>query len=318
MGLLQNPTVSVVIPTRNRPDLVQRAITSALDQSFRDLEVIVVVDGPDPVTSRQLAQIKDERLFVISLDDSVGGAEARNVGARHARGKWIALLDDDDEWLPKKIARQLAAAEQSGKSRTLVTSKYLERRIDSKVDMIRPRRLPRKNERISDYMFDYLCYFQTSTFFCSRELFLEIPFKAGLKNFQDIDWFLRVNSDPTVNLVILPEPLSVYYAPEVRAGITRNLGWEARLKWGQDNRALMSRRAYARFIVGSCVGRAVQDGCSFGVFRQLLYECAVVGSPTPRLLAVFFGMCVVNTKMRRLIRDKFFLSASSPSIGIGS
>jgi glycosyltransferase involved in cell wall biosynthesis len=317
MGLLRNPEVSVVIPTRNRPDLVQRAIVSALHQSFRDLEVIVVVDGPDPATCEELAQISDPRLTIISLEESVGGAEARNVGARHARGEWIALLDDDDEWLPKKIEIQIEAAVKSGKSRILVTSKYLERRA-GKVDMIRPRRLPRKNERISDYMFDYLCYFQTSTFFCPRELFLEIPFKAGLKNFQDIDWFLRLNSDPTVNLVIVPKTLSVYYAPEVRAGITRNLGWEARLKWGQDNRELMSRRAYSRFIVGSCVGRAVQDGCGFNVFRRLFYECAVVGSPTPRLLAVFFGMCIVNTKIRRMIRDKFFLSASSQSIEIGS
>lgn len=309
MGLLQNPKVSVVIPTRNRPELVQRAIESALNQSFENLEVIVVIDGPDPATNRHLAQIQDERLIVLSLEEGVGGAEARNIGGRHARGQWVALLDDDDEWLPTKIARQLAVAETSGTSRTLVTSKYLERRT-GKVDMIRPRRLPRKKERISDYMFDYLCYFQTSTFFCSRELFLDIPFKIGLKSFQDIDWFLHINSDPTVKLIIVPEPLSIYYAPETRAGITRNLGWETRLKWGQENRSLMSRRAYSRFIVGSCVGRAVQDGCSFSVFRQLFYECAFVGSPTPRLLCVFVGMCVVNTKMRRLIRDKFFLSAS--------
>jgi len=296
---------------------VRRAILSALNQSFADIEVIVVIDGPDPVSSKLLAEIEDLRLLIVELEESVGGAEARNLGGRRARGQWIALLDDDDEWLPEKIATQLAAAEQSGKRRTLVTSKYLERRT-GKVDMIRPRRLPRKNERISDYMFDYLCYFQTSTFFCERKLFLDRPFRSDLKSFQDIDWFLHLNSDPTVNLIIVPEPLSIYYAPEVRAGITRNLGWEARLKWGKDNRSLMSRRAYSRFIVGSCVGRAVQDGCSLSVFRQLFYEFAVVGSPTPRLLAIFLGMCVVNTKLRRLIRDKFFLSASSQSVGIGS
>src|ERR1700754_1699836 len=238
MVLLQDPKVSVVIPTRNRPELVQRALISALSQSFKNLEVIVVIDGSDPSTRAQLSEIKDHRLTVVALEESVGGAEARNVGARHARGQWIALLDDDDEWLPGKIATQLALAEQSGNSRTLVTSLYLERR-PGKVDMVRPRRLPRKDERITDYMFDYLCYFQTSTFFCSRELFLDISFTAGLKNFQDIDWFLRVSSNPTVNLLIVPKPLSVYYAPELRAGITRNLGWEARLKWGQNNRGLM-------------------------------------------------------------------------------
>ncbi len=59
---------------------------------------------------------------------------------------------------------------------------------------MRPRRLPRPKERICEYMFDFLCYFQTSTFFCSRKLFLEIPFSKELKSFRDMDWFFRVNS----------------------------------------------------------------------------------------------------------------------------
>ena len=192
---LANPTVSALIPTRNRPELVVRAASSALRQSFQSLEVIVVVDGPDHATVKALAKLRDPRLQVIVLPESVGGAEARNVGAGASRGQWIALLDDDDEWLPGKIERQLAAAQASAGTRVLVVSEFLER-SPTREDVVRPRRLPLANEEVCEYMFDFLCYFQTSTFFGSRELFLESPFRRELKSFQDIDWFLHINSDP--------------------------------------------------------------------------------------------------------------------------
>ena len=255
---IEYPIVSAVIPTRSRPGLVMRAAVSALEQTFRGLEVIVVVDGPDQDTLHALAQIRDPRLRVIALEESVGGAEARNVGARSAKGQWIALLDDDDEWLPAKVEKQLEAACSSACSRVLVVSEFIER-SPARSDVVRPRRLPHHGERISEYMFDFLCYFQTSTFFCSRELFLEHPFRRDLKSFQDIDWFLRINSDPTVRLQVVAEPLSVYYSPEQRASITGLLNWERRLRWGQENRTLMTRRAYSRFIVGSCAGPAARD-----------------------------------------------------------
>ena len=102
--------VSVVIPTRNRPQLACRAVSYALQQTYLNLEVIVVVDGPDPATVLALQSLQEPRLHILPLDENVGGSEARNVGARAALGEWIALLDDDDEWVPKKIERQMLLA----------------------------------------------------------------------------------------------------------------------------------------------------------------------------------------------------------------
>jgi glycosyltransferase involved in cell wall biosynthesis len=312
---LQTPIVSAVIPTRNRPGLVVRAVVSALEQSFRGLEVIVVIDGPDQPTLCALAEIRDPRLRVISLEESVGGAEARNIGARAAKGQWIALLDDDDEWLPTKIERQLEAAPSDAVNGVLVVSKFIERSVD-RADVVRPRRLPRPGERISEYMFDFLCYFQTSTFFCSRELFLEIPFRKELKSFQDIDWFLRVTSDPKVRFEVVAESLSVYYSPEQRATITGGLSWQKRLAWGQQNRELMTRRAYSRFIAGSCAGTAARDHAGPRALVRLLVDCVYWGSPTPLSIALLFGAFLVTPKVRRQIRDGFFLD--NPKSGIPS
>jgi glycosyltransferase involved in cell wall biosynthesis len=103
------PEVTVVIPTRFRPELVTRAVGSVLAQTFTDFEVVVVVDGPDDDTRTALAGLGDERIRTIMLAERGGAPNARNVGARSARGRWTAMLDDDDEWLPEKLTRQVAA-----------------------------------------------------------------------------------------------------------------------------------------------------------------------------------------------------------------
>ena len=106
--------VSAVIPTRGRPELLQRAVRSALAQTLREIEVVVVIDGEDPVTSLALESgSQDGRLRVIALAVSVGGSDARNRGVDAARGEWIAFLDDDDEWLPGKLQAQLDAVKAS-------------------------------------------------------------------------------------------------------------------------------------------------------------------------------------------------------------
>ena len=73
-----------------------------------DVEAIVVIDGPDAASQHALARIGDARLRVIALPESVGGSEARNIGARAAASRWIALLDDDDEWLLNKCGAAVA------------------------------------------------------------------------------------------------------------------------------------------------------------------------------------------------------------------
>src|ERR1700756_3334933 len=99
--------VTAVIPTRNRPELVCRAVRSALNQTYPNLEVVVVVDGPDPATVAALEELRHPRVRISALSENVGGSEARNIGAREARGEWVALLDDDDEWLPEKLEKQI-------------------------------------------------------------------------------------------------------------------------------------------------------------------------------------------------------------------
>ncbi len=112
----QPPTVSVVLPTYKRMHLVRRAVHSALWQTFGDLEVIVVDDASPDVTAEVVRQVDDPRLRYVRHETNRGLAAARNTGIAHARGAYIAFLDDDDLWLPDKLEKQLRCFEQSAPS----------------------------------------------------------------------------------------------------------------------------------------------------------------------------------------------------------
>ncbi len=107
------PLVSVVIPTLNRSILLGRAIDTVLAQTYRRVEVVVVDDGSSDGTSQRVAQIGDQRVRYVRHPRTRGLAAARNTGIRHARGQYVALLDDDDEIVAEKLERQLAALHES-------------------------------------------------------------------------------------------------------------------------------------------------------------------------------------------------------------
>jgi glycosyltransferase involved in cell wall biosynthesis len=101
------PAVSVVIPTHNRRGLLPIAIRSVLVQTFQDFEVLVVDDASTDATIDLRREFCDSRLRWLQHDTPRGGAAARNTGIVHSRGEYIAFLDDDDEWYPTKLARQM-------------------------------------------------------------------------------------------------------------------------------------------------------------------------------------------------------------------
>ncbi len=148
---MSDPLISVVIPTRGRPLLVTRAVHSALRQTFDRFEVIVVIDGPDEATRDALRVLADPRLRVIQLGSNGGACAARNRGAEAARGEWIALLDDDDEWLPDKLDAQMQLARSSVYPEPVVAARSIVR--TPRGEFVLPRRLPRRGEPVGDYMF---------------------------------------------------------------------------------------------------------------------------------------------------------------------
>jgi glycosyltransferase involved in cell wall biosynthesis len=117
---VEPPLVSVIVPTRNRPGLVWGAVRSALDQEGVRVEVCVVDDG----SAEALTPPTDERVQVIRLERGRGAAAARNAGLAATSGALVAFLDDDDEWLPGKLVRQVEALNAAGPGTVMVASGF--------------------------------------------------------------------------------------------------------------------------------------------------------------------------------------------------
>ena len=105
------PSVSIIIPTYNRNETLKRAIHSALNQTIEAIEIIVIDDASAVSPEKIVSSFYDSRIKYINHKFNKGGAAARNTGIIASKGKYIAFLDSDDEWLPKKLEHQIKRLE---------------------------------------------------------------------------------------------------------------------------------------------------------------------------------------------------------------
>ncbi|CAM3520126.1 Glycosyl transferase [Deinococcus saxicola] len=303
------PLISVVIPTHNRPELLLlRSLKSALEQRYPNLEILVVLDGPDPLTAAALATVDDPRLRVLTLPHNQGPSAARNYGVQHARGEWIAFLDDDDVWRPDKLFRQMKLAQRSAHAIPVILSGYITRTPHG--DRLSPPRAKKAHERLGDYMFDRRqsggAVFGILVL-APRQLALDIPWPEHLRNNEDWDWLLRVEETPGVGFEQLsPEDastLAIYYLGEDRTSGSGVSTWRPMLEWAQGHRRAgrLSERAFAGFLLAQVVPRAVRANDSTGL--PVLGKALMSTRPTPSELASFTKHWAVPAPLRRGLRQ---------------
>jgi glycosyltransferase involved in cell wall biosynthesis len=297
------PLVSAIVPTRNRADLVATAVRSALAQTMTDLEVVVVVDGPDAATEQVLTAFDDPRLRVVVLPEPRGASAARNAGVDAARGAWVAFLDDDDEWLACRLERQLAVAEPG--QRMLITS--LARVETPSGTYIWPTELPDPAGRIDAYLFERRSWFlgaaflQTSTWLLPRSLFQEVRFRPEGDPHDDWDFVIRLCNRHGARIVTVPEPLVAFRYEQPRPGLGRAGAWRDSLAWIDRMGELVRPSADASF----CLAVAGASAAAAGAWRAVpvvLGRAFRRGRPTARQLALFASYWLVPQRLRRRIR----------------
>ena len=102
-----NIKVSVIIPTYNRGNLIYKSIKSVLNQTYKNLEIIVVDDGSTDNTKEEIEKIVDEKIRYIKLLKNSGASNARNIGIKESTGKYLTFVDSDDILYPNKIEIQV-------------------------------------------------------------------------------------------------------------------------------------------------------------------------------------------------------------------
>jgi glycosyltransferase involved in cell wall biosynthesis len=310
------PLVSVVIPTLRRPQLLVRALRSALDQTHSPIEVIVVVDGPDEDTVAVLGSISDARLQVIVNPRSLTAAGARNIGAATARGDWIAFLDDDDEWLPHKLERQLAYAIGRGPILVTCLTRVMWPHSTNVVpDLVYDNRVP-----LDEYLFDRRSllsrpgFIQTSSHLIPRDLFNAAPFRVDNPH-DDWDFILTLSKRHRVRIETVPEVLTLIYADEWRPSLSASGTWLASLVWIDSMRSIVTRRAYSGFCLGVVGPRAARER-AYAAFFLVLYRAFRYGSPRFWQILSFISLWLLperaRSQLRRFLRWQKPALASAP------
>lgn len=261
---MKQPLVSVVIPTFERPVYLKRAIESVLRQTYPNLELIIVIDGQSEATKevvKHYQRLHKMRIECIETSTKVGGSEARNIGAKKAQGKLVALLDDDDEWLPEKIAIQLERIEQEQlmdeEAFLCFTTVFVYDSIDqaeyNQLPMVAYASAPSK--KIADYLFETkgfsrIGWIQTSSILVPKQLLLSVPFTTGLPKHQDWDWLLKLNRETNLSVVQVEKALTIYHSDvpkDNRVGVKNQ--WRFSEKWLLEHHEDFSQNGFDSFLL---------------------------------------------------------------------
>jgi glycosyltransferase involved in cell wall biosynthesis len=264
------PNVSVIVPTVDRP-AARRAVASALNQTCPPFEIIVVVDSADRSIPPALRDISDKIRLVFSGGIGPGGARMRGIA--EAKGDIIAFLDDDDEWLPEKLERQLSIWPTGPEvsAHTVLSCRLSVLDHDGRQLRTLPPRLIDAHERIPSYLF---CrpsvtvgegVLHPSTLMCDRALIDVEPWDASLLLHEDWDWLLRIGRRSDVTIRMCPEAL-VRIAMANERSVSGSADWRQSLKWLEQRADQMEPRERGDFLMYHTASRAFRSGSRRGGF----------------------------------------------------
>lgn len=291
---MRQPLVSVVIPTHNRLKFLQRAMATVLGQTEQNFELIIIDDASTDGTGLYLANLatQDSRIQILSNTESKGGAGARNKGISSSRGKWIAFLDDDDEWMPTKLKRQLQAL-QAKPSAVACSCSFVQRFPSGISKTIKVPENVTLQQLLSGSVLG-----GASMCLCSGSVLREIGgFDANFRSGQDWDLWVRLRQQG--NIVVCPEALVLYHVHE-----------GMRISNNMRSQYLGARRFYFKY-------RSLMDSSLRR--HRLSYNCFIMSRQADRKLRYrlrYLALSLLNTSPRvslsyavssipRLIRDAF-------------
>lgn len=215
------PHISVIIPTYNRSALVGKAIESVLSQTCRDLEILVIDDGSRDATAEVVRHFEAEHGGIVQYlcQENQGKSVALNNALAKAKGAFIAYLDSDDTWLPKKLEWQLKAMQAFGEDHPCFTdARYVN---NDKLQVTAFEFAGKKYEKDIDLVADPTALFLSTrsgvyiqTLLLRKDLALRVgPFDPKLRVGNDTDYMFRL---------ALLSPFSVVNKPLVQIDRTPN------------------------------------------------------------------------------------------------
>lgn len=199
--------VSVIIPTYKRSDKIERAIKSVINQTYKNIEIIVVDDNannPDEREKTENIVKKYKRVKLIKNEKNFGGALTRNIGIENSIGNYIAFLDDDDEFIHNKIEKQMDLLKEKERENRKVGLIYCYKNImDINGNLKYEGRKDEEGNCLYEHMIE--CIETTSTWLCPKKVLEQVGMFENVKAHQDNILLLK----------ILANGYEIYRVPEV-------------------------------------------------------------------------------------------------------
>lgn len=220
------PLVSVIIPTYNRITTLPRAMDSVLNQTYGNLELIVVDDGSTDGTQEYVLGLPDKRIRYVKGDGNRGPAAARNLGVKLARGEYVAFQDSDDEWHLDKLEKQMPVLLDSQQKNGMVYCEYTRYHGQTRQDVMPPERIPAncKHGHIQPVLL-LQPLIGTPTMVIKKEYFLQVGgFNEELKTFEDYEFTVRFSQchpigfveESLVKVNDMPDSIDKRFADRIR------------------------------------------------------------------------------------------------------
>ncbi|HEX3008562.1 MAG TPA: glycosyltransferase family 2 protein [Bacteroidales bacterium] len=205
---MKEPLVSVIIPTYNREHLIVKAIDSVMKQTFQDFEILIIDDASTDNTIQVLKNLNNPKVQYYQLEKNGGQCIARNYGIKRAKGKYIAFLDSDDEWLPHKLEKQIECFSKGPKNLGSVYSySYSKDMIKNRTTLIQGNYY---RGNIYNKLIQGFCPPTPSLFMIKKEALEKVNyFDEKLITFVDLDLHIRIAKNYLFDYV--EEPLIIKY-----------------------------------------------------------------------------------------------------------
>jgi len=250
--------ISVIIPTYNRASLIERAVGSVLEQTFKSREIIVVDDGSTDNTAEVIKNI-DSPLVKYVFRKNGGPGAARNTGVKIATGDWIAFQDSDDVWRPDKLEKQVEHIRKNPEY-GLIYSSY-EMHLEDGTGIV----MPGKNGgmALEGNIFIPLLVRNTvgaPTVMVQKKLFESVGgFDETLKSLEDWDFVLKFSRDYAIGFI---DDITVD-AYRVDRGVSANVAdaYEYRCRMLCENRKILEDNGLFELAVSELFKQAERFNC---------------------------------------------------------
>jgi glycosyltransferase involved in cell wall biosynthesis len=292
-----NPFFSVIVPVYNRAHVLARALQSVLTQSCGDFEIVVVDDGSSDDPAAAIAALGDPRIRYLRQENRGGGA-ARNAGLDTARGRYIAPLDSDDEFLPGHLERMKSLLEGTtdlaGYARVVVDR-------GRGRSLLKPPRAIRQGEHMATYLLCDRGFVPTITLAVERELARRVRYHETIRFGEDTDFAIRLYL-AGCRFAMLEEPGAVWHDlhdPKRTSAGRRGARMQA---WVEEMKPRLPARAYH-----GCRGWTIAKGIAPDhPWRALMLYATALRHRCyrPRLAAIVFLQIFLPDNLYRRIADR--------------